>query len=168
MNRSLFIRYTALTIELILCTVIQSLPWLRLELFGGSAILLLPAVITLSVFEGEIPAIIFGVAGGLLADSGYSGAMGYYAIMLAIICYISSILMENYIRTNLLTTMIIGAISIPVIILGHFLFFYILAGYGNVWYYFISHYLSRIIYTIAFLPVFYGINRFIAARTSEA
>ena len=102
----------------------------------------------------------------MLSDTGYSGPVGYYAIALAILCYTVSVLMANYIHTNLLTIMIISTLSIPLIIAGQFLMFYIAAGYQNAGEYFTAHYISRIVYTWAFVPVVYGINRFIAARTA--
>lgn len=166
MNRSGFVRYTAFSLEILICYIFQTLPWMTLEVFGGRPVLLLPLAMSIALFEGEIPAIVFGVICGLMTDSGYSGAMGYNAIMLAILCYASSILMENYIRTNLLTAMIIGTIAMPLIIFGQFLLFYVAAGYDNVWGYFTAHYISRIVYTWGFVPVFYGINRFIAVKTS--
>ncbi len=165
MNRYNVVKYTAFSLEILLSYIIQSTPGLTLEVFGGRPVLMLPIAMTVAIFEGEIPAIVFGVICGLMADSGYSGPMGYYAIMLAILCYIVSILMENYIRTNLLTAVLIGAVSIPVIIVVQFLLFYVAMGYGYAWEYFAAHYISRIIYTFAFVPVYYGINRFIAART---
>ncbi|MBR2176420.1 MAG: rod shape-determining protein MreD [Clostridia bacterium] len=165
MNRFNIVRYTAFSLEILICSVIQSVPGLSPEVFGGRPVLLLPLAVSIAIFEGEVPAIVFGVISGLLADAGYSGPMGYYSIMLAVLCFIVSVLMENYIKTNLLTAMLIGTISIPVIIFVQFLLFYVSMGYGDVWVYFAAHYISRIIYTWAFVPVFYGINRFIAART---
>ncbi len=165
MNRYNVVKYTAFSLEILLCYIIQSTPGLTLEVFGGRPVLMLPLAMTIAVFEGEIPAIIFGVICGLMADSGYSGPMGYYAIMLAVLCYVVSILMENYLRTNLLTAVLIGIISIPIIIVVQFLLFYVLMGYDYSSEYFVSHYISRIVYTFAFVPVFYGINRFIASKT---
>ena len=127
---------------------------------------MIPIALTIAIFEGEVPAIIFGIICGLLADTGYNGPMGFYAIMLMILCYTVSVLMANYIHTNLLTIMIISTLSIPLIIAGQFLMFYIAAGYQNAGEYFTAHYISRIVYTWAFVPVVYGINRFIAARTA--
>ncbi len=165
MNRYNVVKYTAFCLEILLCYIIQSTPGLTLEVFGGRPVLMIPIAMTVAVFEGEIPSIIFGVICGLMADSGYSGPMGYYAIMLSVLCYIVSILMENYIRTNLLTAVLIGVISIPIIIVGQFLLFYVVMGYGYAMEYFVAHYISRIIYTFAFVPVFYGINRFIVSKT---
>lgn len=167
MNRFNIVRYTAFSIEILIFYIIQCTPGLSLEVFGGRPVLLLPLAMTIAVFEGEIPAIIFGVVCGLMIDAGYSGPVGFYAVTMSVLCFIVSVLMENYIRTNLLTAFIIGTIAVPVIIFLQFLLFYVLMGYDDVWGYFLSHYVSRIIYTWAFVPVFYGINRFIAAKTIQ-
>ncbi len=166
MNRYRVLRYLAFFLEIILCYIIQTTPGLTLEVFGGRPVPLIPLAIAFAAFEEEIPAIFFGVICGLLSDSGYSGPVGYYAITLAVLCYTVSVLMANYIHTNLLTVMIISTLSIPLIIAGQFLMFYIAAGYQNAVEYFTAHYISRIIYTWAFVPVVFWINRFIAARTA--
>lgn len=165
MKRINFVKYTAFSLEILLCYIIQSNHVLSPAVFGGRPVMMLPIAMTIAVFEGEIPSIVFAVICGILADAGYSGPIGYYAILLAILCYTVSILMENYIRTNLLTVIMIGALSIPIMIIGQFMLFYVLMGYGNEWHYFLTHYVSRIVYTFAYVPVFYGINRFIALKT---
>lgn len=165
MNRFHFVKYAAFSLEILICYIIQSNSTLSLEVFGGRPILMIPVAMTIAIFEGEIPAIIFGLICGLLADLGYNGPMGFYAISIMILCYIVSILMENYIKTNLLTAVLAGAVSIPLIIILQFVLFYVLMGYSDVFEYFIKHYISRIIYTFVFVPVFYGINRFIAIKT---
>ena len=165
MKRFSIIRYAAFIAELILCSVMQSIPQLSPEVFGGRPVLLIPAVMTTAIFMDEVPAVILAAAGGLLADSVYSGPMGYYGIMLAVYGYIVSVLMENYIRTNLLTAMLAAVIGIPVIISGYFLFFYIAQGYSYAGNYYLSHILPEIIYTLVLVPVFYWINHWIAVRT---
>ena len=168
MNRYKAVRYLTFFLEIILCYIIQTTPGLTLEVFGGRPVILVPLALSIAVFEDEIPSIFWGVFCGLLSDVNYSGPVGYYAIMLAVLCYAVSVLMENYIHTNLLTTMIIASISIPIVIFGQFLLFYVASGYTQVWEYFLRHYLSRIIYTWAFVPLLYGINRFVAAKTSSS
>ena len=165
MNRYKAVRYLAYFLEIIVCYIVQTTPGFTPEVFGGRPVLMIPIALTIAIFEGEVPAIVFGIICGLLADTGYNGPMGFYAIMLMILCYTVSILMENYIRTNLLTALLAGAVSIPVILTLQFILFYVLMGYGDVLEYFLAHYVSRILYTFALVPVFYGINRFIAQKT---
>ncbi len=165
MNGFKAVRYITFLLEIILCYIVQTIPDMTLEVFGGRPVLLISLALSIAVFEEEIPSIFFGVLCGLLSDVNYSGPVGYYAIMLAVLGYIVSTMMRNYIHTNLLTTIIIASLSIPVIIFGQFILFYVAAGYTDVWGYFLRHYLSRIIYTWVFVPVFYGVNRFIAEKT---
>ncbi len=166
MDRFRVVKYTAYVLEIIIVYVIQSTPGLIPEVFGGKPIMLIPVAITIALFEREVSAVVFGVICGLITDMGYSGAVGYYGIVLAITCFVVSNLMENYIKTNMLTVMIIATISVPIIVFIQFAFYYIFVGYTDIWGFFVRHYVSRIIYTWVFTPVFYGINKFVAVRTS--
>ncbi len=161
MNRLTIIKYVIYVIEILLALLIQGTPYLLPELFGGKAILLLPVAMTIAIFEDEIPSLIFAVLCGFLADCSFSGPIGFYVITFSVLCYIVSMLNGNYIRRNLLTAMLAAVIGIPVILFLQFLFYYILAGYDDVWGFFVRHYLSRILYTLAVVPVFYGLNRFL-------
>lgn len=167
MDRFRVVRYTAYILEILIIYIVQGIPGFIPDVFGGRPVLLVPVALTIAIFERDISAVVFGTVCGLMTDFGYSGAAGYYGIMLAILCFVVSNLMENYIRTNLLTAMLIATISIPIIIFLQFVFYYIFAGYNDVWGFFVKHYISRIIYTWAFTPVFYGLNRFIAVRARE-
>ena len=66
------IRYLAYTLELLVLFMLQETPGLLPPLFGARPVLLFPAVITIAMFETEIPALAFGVVGGLFCDFGLS------------------------------------------------------------------------------------------------
>ncbi len=166
MNNIGIVKYVTYSIEILLALVIQGTPHLLPEIFGGKAILLIPLAVSIAVWEKQIPAVIFGAVCGLLIDSGYSGPIGFYAITLAAACCMISFLMENYIRTNLLTVMLAALIAIPSIIFLQFIFYYVLMEYDDTWGFFARHYISRMIYTIAVTPLFYGLNKFISFRLS--
>ena len=87
MNRYKAVRYLAYFLEIIVCYIVQTTPGFTPEVFGGRPVLMIPLALSIAVFEDEIPAIFWGVACGLLSDTNYSGPVGYYAIMLAILCY---------------------------------------------------------------------------------
>lgn len=165
MNKFRTLRYITYTLEIVLALVLQDTPGFMLEVFGGRPVLLIPVALTIAVFEPSCTASIwFGVVCGLLTDYTSSGAVGFFAILLAIMGYVVNIIMHDYIKANLLTTILISAVCVPVAICLHFLFFYIIPGYADAGYFFINHYLSRIIYTWAFVPVFFAVNRFLASK----
>lgn len=159
-------RYIIYSIELLVLFVIQGTPNLVPELFGGKPSLLLPAVLTIAMFEPKITALAFGIAGGILTDIGNGGVIGFFAIIMTIFCYFISYLMSEVIRTKLSVAMAVSIVVISISMVLHFLFFYVLCGYGEAGYFFTSHYLSRIIYTFAFTPLFYYINKVLALKIS--
>ncbi len=159
------IRYILFALEILILYLVQVTPYLLPEVFGGKAILLLPAALSMAVFENEIPAMVLALVCGLLTDCAFSGPIGFYTIVLMIACYFISLLYQNYVRKTLLTVMLVSLTVIPLTLTLQFLFYYVFAGYSDGGYVFVHHYLSRIIYTVALVPVCYGVNRLIAKKT---
>lgn len=165
MNKFQTLRYISYGLELLLVLIVQNTPFLLPEVYGGRPILLVAAALTTAMFEPSCTAAMWvGVAAGLLTDYGYSGAIGFFALMLAVLCYFANIVMNDYIKTNLLTAMLVSIACIALIFGLHFLFFYVFYGYADAGYFFVNHYLSRMIYTMAFVPVFFALNRLLAAK----
>lgn len=167
MNSRTIIRYTLYIIEILLALIVQVTPYLLPELFGGKAVLLVPLALSIAVFERDIPAMAFGVICGLLTDCSYSGPVGFYVIALVIACFVISNLYASYIRRTLLTVMLLAFAAIPLIFFGQFFFYYILAGYGELWRFFLRHYVARILCTLAWMPVFYGMNRWLNKKLGQ-
>ena len=53
------IRYLAYTLELLVLFMLQETPGLLPTIFGSRPLLVLPAVLTIALFEKELPAMIF-------------------------------------------------------------------------------------------------------------
>ena len=151
--------YIVYAIEILAAFMIQSTPGLMPELFGEKGILLLPLAITAAIAEPDVPAVIIGAFCGFLADVSRGGAPGIYSVMLVVICYIVGRLNTHYIKTSLPAAMLIGLASIPLMIFLQFLFYYVFAGYSDAMTFFVRHYAPRILYTLAFMPVFFCFNR---------
>ncbi len=134
------------------------------EISGGRAVLLIPAALSIAVFENDIASMIFAALCGYLADCSYSGTVGFYAVCLVVICFFVSVLTHEYIQTNIFTVMCISFVAVSIIIFLQFVFYYLAAGYDYAWQFFLKHYVSRIVCTSAFMPVFYCINNFIKAK----
>lgn len=157
-------RYVIYATELLVLFVLQGMPNIIPELFGGKPSLILPAVLVIAMFEPRITALSFGLAGGLLTDIGNGGVIGFFAIIMTICCYFISYLTSELIRTRLSIAMVISFITISAALSLHFLFFYVFCGYGNNGYFFMSHYTSRIIYTVALTPIAYYVNKTLALK----
>ena len=154
-------RYIAYALEIILLFIIQTTPGFLPIIAGSKGILLIPAVLTIAFFEEEVPALFFGLAGGVVLDLSASNNVGFYAFILTLVCFVVSRIFRDYMVVSFLNSLAFSALIITVIILVYFLFFYVMAGKPEAGYYFTHHYISKIIYTICFVPIFYGINRFL-------
>ncbi|MCH5298538.1 MAG: rod shape-determining protein MreD [Ruminococcus sp.] len=155
------VRYTAYALELLLLFVLQSTPRLLPEILGGKPLLLLPAALTIAFLEDSIPAMFFGLAGGVLLDFGYSDNVGYYAFLLTIICFVLSLIFRDYMVVSFLNATAFTAAITSVLMCVYFLFFFIFAGRENSLIYFVQHYISRIIFTILCGMPLYLLNKFI-------
>lgn len=67
--------------------MVQETPGLIPELFGARPVLLIPVALSIALFEGERPSMMFGLFSGLLIDFGIGGALGFHALLLAATCF---------------------------------------------------------------------------------
>ncbi|MEE3427761.1 MAG: rod shape-determining protein MreD [Ruminococcus sp.] len=153
------VRYIAFGIEILILFILQSTPNLIPEVFGGRPLLLIPAAITIAYFEPEIPAMFYGIACGILLDLGYSEFPGYYTIMLGVICFLLGWIFRDYMVVSFFNATAFSAVIITGVIGINFLFFYVFAGKGEAGMYFLTHYVSKIIYTFLCGIVLYFINK---------
>ena len=154
-------RYLAYALELLLLFILQSTPRLLPEIFGSKPLLLLPAVLLISFMESEVPAMFFGMAGGLILDFSYGDNIGFYTFFLTVICFfVSLIYRDNFVVSFVNAAAFMSVICAGLLIL-YFLFFYVFAGKGDAVYYFVNHYISRIIYTIVCGMLLYFLNKFL-------
>ncbi len=160
-----FFKYFAYTLEILILYVIQGTPNFVPELFGSKPLFLIPAAISIASVENKIPSLVFGAVCGLLLDIGTGGSIGFFAILLTVICYAEAHIFKKYLVPSFVSVFIISAIVIPCIICLYFFVFYILTGTAECGYIFVNHYIARIIYTLAMIAPFYLLNSFISRKS---
>lgn len=158
-NRYRFIRYFAYALELLILYMIQQTPGFLPYLLGARPILIIPAALAIAMFEPELPAMGFGIFGGLLIDFGIGAALGFHGILLGVACYVISALSANLLRTNLLTSFLVNTIALLGIVVLQWLFYYVLYEYEYPTYALIHHYLPRILYSLVLTPITFYFNR---------
>ena len=161
-------RWILYFLELIAVYVLQTTPGIIPAVSGARPVLLIPAALTIAMFEGDIGGMAVGIAAGLLIDMGGSDILGFHAIGLAILCFVLGSMTMQIFRTNLLVALLAAVVAVPVVIVLQWVFFYILPGYGDLQYVFLGSILPKMVYTFAVTPLFYLFNRVIALRLSEA
>ncbi len=152
------IRYLAYTLELLVLFMLQETPGLLPHVYGVRPVLLFPAVVTIALFEEELPAMAFGIAGGLFCDFGLACALGFHGVILAVLCFFISLQSRSVMQVNLVTAILTGMWSMGLTIGAQWFFLYYFT-YSMPEYAFMHHYLPKFFYTLLFLPLLYFLNR---------
>ncbi len=162
------IRDLAYVLELLVLFMIQETPGLLPAIFGVRPVLLFPAVITIAMFEEELPAMAFGIVGGLFCDFGLSGTLGFHALILGALCFFVSIFIRVYLQVNIVTAVITGLWTVGLTVCAQWFFLYFFS-HSMPGYAFAHHYLPKYFYTMLFVPLVYLLNRGLsqAVRTQE-
>ena len=169
MDKRKIIRYLAYTLEIWVLFILQETPGLMFRLWGERPSLLFLSVIAIAQFENEIPAMAFGVLGGLLVDYGMGSVMGMHALILAVLCYVISSFSRNLLRNNILTAFLVSIVSLLIVFLCEWVFGYVLVYWEHRLYALLRHYLPRYGATVILTPLTYFFNRafFLRLRSSE-
>ena len=162
MKRS-FLKYILYFVQAVFAFALQATPYLLPEIFGEKAVVLIPLALSVSFFEDESTAVIFGAFCGLSADFAFNGSVGLFGISLTAVCYIISLLSE-YIKINFLSGLSVSCIAVLLILILHFVLYFAFSGYNYIMQFFFTHYITRILYTLAFVPLFVWINGYISKR----
>lgn len=153
------IRWSILSLFLILLFLLQTTPYLLPVLGKASAMPLIPAVICIGMFERETAGAFFGLAAGLLWDMVSAQPAGYHSIFLMVLGCASGLLITHLMRNNLLTGCLLGAGGILLHDVIYWLLFVVLRGYDGGGMLLVEKYLPSMLYTAAFIPLFYFIVR---------
>lgn len=163
-SRMKTIRFFAYSIELLVLFVLQETPGLIPEIYAARPVLVLPAAISIAMFEGETAAMAFGLAGGLLIDFGIGNVLGFHGLLLAVGCYVISLIAANLFQTNFISALLLTVAASFVTFSLQWVFFVVLRGYEHVGYALWAHYLPLFCYTMAVMPLAYYFNRALALQ----
>lgn len=155
------IRYLAYTLELLVLFMVQQTPGLTPAIAGVRPVLVLPAAVAMAMFEEEVPAMVFGIVAGLFCDFGYSGTLGYHALVMALVCFFVSVLVRAHLQVNIVTAVLMGGWTMAVAFGGQWLCFYYFR-YSMAGYAFSHHYVPKYFYTLLFIPLLYLLNKGLA------
>ena len=100
----------------------------------------------------------FGILAGLFCDFGYSGVLGFHALVLGVLCFIVSLMVQAYMQVNMVTAFLTGIWTLALTISAQWLFFYYFR-FSEPNYAFLHHYLPKYLYTLLFVPLIHLLNR---------
>lgn len=118
------VRSLAYVLELLVLFMLQETPGLLPHVYGARPVLVLPAAAVIAMFEEETRAMAFGVAAGLFCDFGYSGVLGFHALVMGVLCFFISLLVRTFLQVNPVTAMLTGIVALGLAFGAQWLFFY--------------------------------------------
>lgn len=160
-------RYFAYALEIMVFFIIERTPRLIPEFFGEKAIIIVPILFMIALFEGEKAGLGFGLFIGLLIEANVSYNFGFFMIILGILGYIVGLISKDVVNVNFPTAMMVSSISLLVFFIFSFLYYSSLESFHGAFYIFWRHYLLKIALSNLTLPLVYYLNRPLAVILNE-
>ena len=154
-------------LEIIIFYILGQTHALVPEIFGAKPLLILPILVMIAIFEGELTAFCFGIFAGVLLDVSFSWQLGFYTIISPVFGYLIGLASRNSAKSTIVYTIYVSTVTLFSIYSLHFFVHFIIGGYSEKLYAYFYHYLPNFLYTLATCPIFYYINRAFAAIISE-
>ncbi|MDR1467223.1 MAG: rod shape-determining protein MreD [Oscillospiraceae bacterium] len=145
-------------IEAVFLHVISQIPHFLPTVVGHKPNLLLALLITIVLFESNRICAIFGLVCGFLIDTNLDVFVGFHAILLCILSYVFGAIYNSYLQRNFISYFVVSMLFISIFYHAQFLFLYVFAGYGDVYYAYVFHYISCMLYCWLFSQIFYFFN----------
>lgn len=160
-RKKLITRRLCLALILLLLSVLQNTDGFFPQIFGVRALLLIPAVVCMAMFERDIYGMLLGLFAGALWDITASGA-SFNALYLLAVGFICGTLINTIMRNNVVTAFIFSTLATVIYNVGYWAVNYVACGMDSTGYIFLRYYFPGIFYTMLFLPL-----TFIAVRGIE-
>ncbi|MCI8622237.1 MAG: hypothetical protein HFG26_01075 [Provencibacterium sp.] len=147
-------KYLAYLLLFLLLYVLQSTPGM-LGVLGVRPVLLIPAAVTLAMYEGEFTGGLFGALAGMLCDLGAFSFYGLYSILLLCCTVAGGLLVIHLMRRTLRVAMLLTLGTAALCGLLRFYFDYGLWGYAGISRLFWEQSVPTAIYTTVVTPLFF-------------
>lgn len=165
-SRNIYIR-RALTAVLIFATALIQHTGIVPDIFGVSAMLLVPLTVCVAMFERSMSGMCFGVLAGILWDFASVRGDGFFAVILTVIGFFSGALVTFIFRNNIRSALIISFAALLFCNVSYWLMFILNKGYEGAWDVLFSRYLPSVLYSLVFTFVFYYLISLIVKYTGE-
>lgn len=165
-KKNLILRKVSLALIILLISVLQNTEGYFPQIFGIRALLLIPAVVCISMYERDMWGLGYGIFAGALWDVFASGA-SFNALFLMTAGFLCGTLINTIMRNNVVTAFILSSAASLIYNICYWLFHYIFGGLDSSVYMLLRYYLPSILYTAVLVPLIFIIVRFIEKKFTE-
>lgn len=165
-KKNLIFRRISLAVIILLISVVQNTDGFFPQIFGIRALLLIPAVVCIAMYERDMWGLGFGVFAGALWDVFASGA-SFNALFLMTAGFLCGTLINTIMRNNVVTASILTFIFSTVYNIFYWLFNFVFSGLDSSAFMLVRYYLPGIAYTTVFVPIIFIIVRAVEKKFTE-
>ncbi len=151
-------RCAVLAVLLVIFSVLQNTKGFFPEIMGVRAVLLIPAAVSVAMYERELAGMFFGLFAGTLWDISASGN-NFYAAFLLVVGFVCGLLINSVLRKNIITSTILSGLWLLIYFAGSWFFRYVVGGLDLKGYMFVRFYLPAFAYSFLLSPVIFLIIR---------
>lgn len=134
---------------------------LDITVYGVSPMLLLPFLVSFSIFTEEMPATFTGALIGIFADSSASGSSCFHTIFFFLTGFAVSLTMHYLLNNNIRSAIMLSLLTSVFYFVLRWLFFHAFSGVDNSTEYLMQYALPSVVYTAVFIFPFYYLQRII-------
>lgn len=165
-RKKLIIRRICLALILLLLSVLQNTDGYFPQIFGVRALLLIPCVVCIAMYERDIWGMLLGLFAGALWDIFSSGA-SFNALFLLAAGFICGTLINTIMRNNIVTATLLTFISALIYNTVYWIFHFVVTQLDSAVFMLCRYYLPGILYTTVLTPLIFLAVRGIEKKFSE-
>ncbi len=157
-----YFRWFVYVFELYFLYSLQQTLVFGMGLFCVRSLMIIPALVSIALFEKESNGMVFGIITGALLDFSFGNPIGIYALFMGLIGYALGVLSTYFVRANLLMALVASAVITSAIVFCRFYFNYVLMGFNNANFAWLNICTPVIIYSVIATPIIFLFNRSIS------
>lgn len=165
-RKKLILRRICLALILLLISVLQNTDGFFPQIFGVRALLLIPAVVCMAMFERDLFGMVLGLFAGALWDMTASGA-SFNALFLLTVGFLCGTLINTIMRNNVITAFILSTVSALIYNIGYWLIHHFFSGFDKAAFILLRYYLPSTVYTVIFVPLIFIVIRAVEKKFAE-
>ena len=165
-KKKLIYRRLCLALILLAISVLQNTEGFFPQVFGIRALIFIPAVVCIAMYERDIWGMMLGLFAGALWDVFASGA-SYNALFLLTTGFLCGTLINTIMRNNIVTASILTFIFSTLYHIIYWFFNFVFVSLDSSAFMLLRYYLPGIAYTAVFTPIIFIIIRSVEKKFSE-
>lgn len=161
-------RFIVVTLELIICFLLQTTVFHWISLANAVPNLLLILTVSVGLMRGRMSGLTVGFFCGLMIDFCFSNVIGLFAFIYLLIGYLNGYSNKIFEKDDLIIPILLIAVSDLLYFFLYYVFEFLLRGKLDIFYYFVKIGLPELIYTVLISIVLYKLLSIIHTRINRS